>query len=285
MHALALSINLLLLLTLSARAYADEDSTSVHLGSYDLESDPVFRWKLPDVLAEISGLAMTTDGRLLTHNDEVGLVFDVDFEAGAILKKFRLSDVDQTVADDFEGIAVAEGRVYLTTSAGRIYEFREGDDGDRVLYDTYGTGIGRSHEIEGLAYDPRQRALVLVSKNPRTKDGEGQVVVYRWSIDTKRLGDQLTITVADFARHLDGDEFQPSGIEVHPASGNYYLVAARQSAIAEITPDGEVLAARHFAKKQHRQTEGITFLKDSTLAVSDEGAGKRARLTLYRADR
>ena len=64
-------------------------------------------------------------------------------------------------------------------------------------------------------------------------------------------------------------------------SGNYFIVAARQGAIAEITPGGQVVAVREFPAQWHRQVEGITFAADGTLIVSDEGAGKRARLTLY----
>ena len=64
-------------------------------------------------------------------------------------------------------------------------------------------------------------------------------------------------------------------------SGNYFIVAARQAAIAEITPNGEVVAVMKFPADWYRQVEGITFASDNTLLVSDEGAGQRARLTLY----
>ena len=90
-----------------------------------------------------------------------------------------------------------------------------------------------------------------------------------------------TIPIRDFSRHIKGKRFQPSGIERHPVSGNYFIVAARQRAIAEITPNGQVVAVMKFPAAWHRQAEGITFAPDNTLLVSDEGAGKRARLTLY----
>lgn len=38
-----------------------------------------------------------------------------------------------------------------------------------------------------------------------------------------------------------------------------------------------------FPAKWHRQLEGITFLDPQTLIVSDEGAGKRARLHCTRS--
>ena len=53
--------------------------------------------------------------------------------------------------DDFEGIAYLDGVIYLVTSAGLIYVTTEGDDGERVDFEIYRTGLGRYCEIEGLA--------------------------------------------------------------------------------------------------------------------------------------
>ena len=80
---------------------------------------------------------------------------------------------------------------------------------------------------------------------------------------------------------IDSKQFQPSGIERHPVSGNYFVVAARQCAIAEITPQGRVLAVADLAADRHPQTEGIAFASDNTLILSDEGVSKRAALTFY----
>lgn len=109
------------------------------------------------------------------------------------------------------------------------------------------------------------------------------MTIYHWSIDEKELIEDahIVIPVIDFARHIEGKEFQPSGIERHPVSGNYFVVASRQRAIAEITPDGQVIAVKQFPAQWHRQTEGITFDADSTLIIADEGAGGKARLTVY----
>ena len=82
---------------------------------------------------------------------------------------------------------------------------------------------------------------------------------------------------------LGSHEFQPSGLELHPVSGNYFVVAARQRAIAEVEPTGRVLSARAVSAPWHRQMEGITFADDNTLIIADEGRGRKGRLTLYPA--
>ncbi len=228
---------------------------------------------------------MTTIGanRLLAHDDERGVVFEIDYRAGTIVKTFALSDQRAPVADDFEGIAAAEGRLYLVSSAGRLYEFGEGADQETVLYNLYTTGIGRDHEIEGLAYEPDQRVLLLISKNARNPQQADHIAIYRWSVDTKQLvaDGPLLIPTAQLAPRIDSKQFQPSGIERHPLSGNYFVVAARQCAVAEITPQGQVLAVAKLAAKRHPQAEGIAFTADHALVISDEGTGKRATLTFY----
>ena len=226
---------------------------------------------------------MLAGNRLLAHDDERGTVVEIDFHDGSIVKDFELGGPRGRVADDFEGIAAAEGRLYLVTSAGRLYEFGEGDDGAAVPYNRYETGVGRIHEIEGLAYDPDRRELLLVSKNPRNPRQGDHVAIYYWSLDTRRLveGGPILIEAAAFARPIDRDTFQPSGIERHPVSGNLFIVAARQRAVAEITPGGTVLAVRRLKASLHRQAEGITFASDHTLVIADEGAGKRATLSFY----
>lgn len=274
--------------TLIARSLPDTTlvlSGNFSLEGYNLKAENARQWKLPRQLQEISGLAMTRDNRLLAHNDEKGIIFEIDYQNGSIVKRFGLSDLRKPVLDDFEGIAVADNRIYLVTSSGRLYECPEGEDGQTVLFNVYTTGVGREYEIEGLAYEPSQRVLLLMSKTPRSPELGKQLTIYRWSIDTKQLVEDghTVIPIIDFSRHIKGKRFQPSGIERHPGSGNYFVVAAGQSAIAEITASGQVVAVRKFPAEWHRQAEGITFAADGTLIVSDEGKGKRARLTLYPA--
>lgn len=255
----------------------------ISLENYALKVDTSKQWKLPGRLQEISGLAMTTDDRLLAHNDEKGVIYEIDYQKGQIVKAFQLADIAKPIAADFEGIAAVDNRVYLVTSSGRLYECSEGTDGESVLFNIYTTGVGRDYEIEGLAYDASQRALLLITKDARRPELKGQLVIYHWAIDKKQLneGAHIVMPIIGFSRQGDAEKFQPSGIERHPVSGNYFVVAARQGAIAEVTPEGQVVAVKQFPAEQHRQTEGITFAADGTLIVADEGVGKKARITLY----
>lgn len=255
------------------------------LGAYPLDEETAEHWRLPRRLAEISGLALTDDGRLLAHHDEAGVVFELDVRDGSVVKEFQVADGANAIHGDFEGIATADGWIYLVTSAGRIYEFREGADGASVLFTAYATGVGRDCEIEGLAHDPGRRALLLLCKQARGAGRGDRLAIHVWSLADRRLDRdaRIPLAVRDFAEPLGASGFHPSGIARHPQTGTWFVVAARQQAAAEITPGGRVLAVRRFPARWHRQIEGITFGPDGALVVSDEGAGGRARLTAYPA--
>jgi hypothetical protein len=117
---------------------------------------PIARWILPSALNEISGLALTSDGNLLAHGDEIGRISVVDPRRGVILKEFSIG-----AKGDFEGITVANGTIYLVTSNGQIYSFREGGPGERVSYQLHDTRLGNECEFEGIAYDARREAMLL----------------------------------------------------------------------------------------------------------------------------
>lgn len=246
-------------------------------------------WKLPRQLSEISGLAVTDDGRLLAHGDENGIVYELDPHAGKIVKSFALGEVTERA--DFEGIASVGDMVYLVTSDGTIYEAPEGADGERVLFNSYGTGAGRQCEVEGLAYEKSSGALLLVCKSARIKELTGHIAIFRWNIDTRMLAQSPVLLVA--LESIDAESpvhtLHPSGIEVLPGSGNYLLVAAQERIIVEITPGGALVSARRLLPDLHVQPEGVAMLASGTLVIADEaGRGRRSgqgRLTLYESQK
>lgn len=258
---------------------ATAQSPSRWLDRYDFH-EPAVELHLPGRLREISGLAITADGRVLAHDDERGVVYEVDIRNGELIKAFAFGD--PPVRQDFEGIAVARDRVYLVTSGGTIYESREGGNDDRLLFNTYGTGLGRRCEVEGLAYEPARDALLLVCKNPRDAGLEGVIAIFRFSLEARELvGSPVLIDMDALARPIGKKRFQPSGIEWLAETGTYLLVAGLQAAIAEVTPAGEVLDVRALSPGRHPQAEGVSVTSDGWLLIADEGRGRRARLTAY----
>ena len=122
---------------------------------------PVAEWIMPPELREISGLALTTRGTVLTHDDNVGRVYEIDPKTGILLKGFSL---EGGVRGDFEAITIAGTDVYLLRSNGKIYKFKEGADASQVPYSVYDTGLGKQCEFESMAYEADSSRLVLACK-------------------------------------------------------------------------------------------------------------------------
>lgn len=239
------------------------------------------QWKLPNRLNEISGLALTPDERLFAIADEAAIVYELDFSEGRLRKAFALGDPVER--GDFEGIAIAGERFFLITSDGEIFETTEGRDGEQMEYASYATGLGKRCEIEGLVTGVAGDRLLIACKEARGRDGV--LAIFAWSLDERRVLDDalLVLPLRDIVRRIGKRHFNPSGIEIAPGSGNLLLVAARQRALAELTPDGRLVAATRLPLVQrHHQPEGIALTRDGRLLIADEGGGHRARLAVYR---
>lgn len=251
------------------------------LGEYVIEPGAARAVEVTRSLREISGLAATADGRYFGHNDEVAIVYELDPERGVVVKAFRLGAVP--IQADFEGIALVGDRVILVTSDGVLYSSPEGADQQSVPYETQATGIGRVCEVEGLAFEPADRTLLIPCKRLHDRSREDSIFIFRWAIDRRALAERPTIAISrrGLTQGLDGNDFRPSAIERHPVTGTYFLLSANERAVAEITPAGEIVEVRALRKDQHRQPEGLAFTPDLALVIADEGK-TNGRLTVYR---
>lgn len=249
------------------------------LDRYEL-TEPAAEFRLSNRLREISGLSVDAEGRLFAHDDERAVIYEIDQRTGDLVKGFAMGD--RVARDDFEGVEVVGDRFYLVSSTGTIYESLEGDDDERVLFNTYGSGAGRACEIEGLAYEPEDRTLLLLCKTPRVDALLDRVTIFRWSLDARApLGPAIAVALTDIERATEQRGFAASGMARDPVTGNYVLIASSDHAIIAITPDGTVLGGARLDRDRHPQAEGITFGHDGRLIIADEGRDGRARLTVY----
>ncbi len=251
------------------------------LSRYDLSDKQPLQFRLPAKLGEASGLATTTDGRLLTHNDEHGTVYDIDYSNGAIRKQFTFGS--SLLRADFEDIACVENMVYMVTSDGDIYAFREGQNGERKQFQTYKTFLSRKNDVEGLAYDPVTDCLLLACKGSAGSGLEQYKAVYSFSLKGKKLLDKprFLLPLKAFAKTARRGQFNPSGIARHPISGTFFIISSDGELIVEISKDGNLLSHQKIPKKVNSHPEGIAFTKDLTMILCNDGQGKASTITLY----
>lgn len=236
------------------------------------------RFDLPGRLDEVSGLAFDAAGTLLAHDDERGTVYRIDPDEGSVDRGFRLGDT--RIRDDFEGIAVAGERIFMVSSRGLLYELRAAPERTDTPVRVTDTHLGRTCEVEGLAYRAEGDELLLACKT--LPPGSAEIRVHRLPLDPD-VSAPPPIR-ASFARlvpfGLDRG-FHPSGLDVDPATGRIVLVAAVEEALVELEPDGTVVSVVKLSRSRHPQPEGIAFGPDGLLYVADEANGRDARLSVY----
>lgn len=275
-----LTINFIMI---AAFTFSNHYSQSGILKKYDFNSHKVVQSNLPAALDEISGLTVIEDDRVFCHNDEKGIVFQIDVYNGYVIKFF---DVGKWRADkDFEGIAFADGFFYLVTSSGELAQFKEGGHKQAVDYKVINTGLSSSFNVEGLCYDEDADALLLACKDYAGKNFKNKRAVYEFSLKTFKINPnpQFIIDFNELKEKFGLKEFNPSGIVKNVFTGTYFLISAKgEKAVLEISPDGNLLSVHKLDKDNHSQPEGIAFLSGGTMLIADEkNKKKHASITAY----
>lgn len=241
-----------------------------------LAGKPALRVPLAPELREVSGFALTADGRLLGHNDEFARVLEVDRRDGAVRKAFRLGRT--LLPGDFEAVTLVGERLLLATSAGTLYEAREGRNGDAMPYTVTRTGAGRICEIEGMAWDPASAALLFLCKTSRAAPAPRALTVLRWSLAGGKwmVPDRISIPMTA--------PFRGSELSRDPVTGHLVALSAQGNHVVEFTTDGKLLG-RGSLGKHHRQPEAMAIGADGTVWVGDEGGQGAGQLSVYACGR
>lgn len=270
----SISFFLIFGITLSAQ------TTKSVLDWYNFSAKNIRQIELPKKLKEISGLAVSSNGRLFGHNDESGDIFQINTDDGSIVKQFSLGP--RRVLEDFEGIAAVRDTFYLVTSSGDIFQCAEGTDNGNVSYKVYESFLSEEYDVEGLCFDPQTNCLLLACKGYSGLAYIGAKVVYAFSLETKKLGKtpRFVLSLKEIEQWLNDKPFYPSGMEYISHTETFVVLDSKIKSVVEISSTGKILSARKIKSSRHAQPEGITFLPDGSLVISDEGA-KNGTLTIY----
>ena len=240
---------------------------------------PLAMWIMPPQLREISGLALTSRGTVLTHDDNAGRVSEIDPKTGILVRSFSLLGNQK---EDFEAIAIAGNDIYLMASDGKLFRFREGADGQQVKFIMFDTGLRKQCEFEGLAYEADSTRLVMVCKRILDKQTPQDLLIYRLPLPLNRATfTALRVPLQEVVGSNKWKNFRPSDITIDPFTRNYVIIASHEKGLVVLTPDGDVLRSEPLPG-DHQQPEGVAITNDSILLVSDEANVKPAAITLYK---
>ena len=225
-------------------------------------------------LVEISGLAAASENTVYAHNDEFAIVYEIDIRDGSVLRAFALGD--PTTKGDFEGIAAYDGRIYLVTSTGKIYEADISEHRARTRFNVYDTGVGATCEVEGLSLTPTPGEFFVLCKRPRKGGPDGRLSIYRWSLADRRPVDEPAFSVRfrDFLPGSEREAFRPAGVEWDAATQTVMIVSSRSQIVYSFDLTGKFLRKHRLSSDRHPQSEGLAVLSSGAIIIADEGSGR-----------
>jgi uncharacterized protein YjiK len=227
---------------------------------YNFEN-PTEKYDLPDKLKEISGLSYYKKNQLVCVNDEQGKIFIYDIKEKKIVDKIPFGK-----DGDYEGVEVVGDEVFVLNSNGKLKGFKIGVAFEREIDCSEPEVI----EYEGLGYDAKSKYLLLVAKE-RTKDVDDKKMIYAYDFDRKVLFKHIAIPQEQVKDEFNGKEFKPSGIAVHPITGQTFIIASSGKKLLVLSEKGQKEALISLNPKIYRQPEGICFSPDGQLFISSEG--------------
>ena len=269
---------------------------------YDLNS-PNAAFDLEVSLREISGLTTTPKAEnLAAVQDEKGQLFYINKKSGKVTPSLIFAE-----DGDFEGLEFVGDTLWVVKSKGRLFKLW---NLDKTPYDRASFKIEslKKANIEGLGYDAKNNRLLLAQKGDKTDDATNRAIfAFDLKNQTSSVSKAFDISLSDFQafladkkekryRHLTEDyinnpvakgvEFGPSGVAVHPPSGNIYVLSSMNKVLIVLSAEGKILEMVKLDKNRLPQPEGICFDKDGTLYLSSEAKDNpKGKLFVFRQQR
>lgn len=261
--------------------------------AYSFEN-PDELFELSNDLREISGITIFDDDHLAAIEDERGKIYRLSMSTGEIIEDDRFED-----DGDYEDIVRIGNTFYVLRSDGDIFEAPGWPvkKKDTIKHETI---LETRHDTEGLAYDALNNRLLIACKEYAGKDLKGKRAIYAFDLDTKEV-DPEPVFLIDLRQieqkkpdhplnsavrrlvspisNLDG--FKPSAIAIHPITGHLFILSSVRKLLVALSPNGDLEAVWELPEKTSVQPEGLTFLPNGDLFISNEGNGQKANLLRF----
>ena len=244
-------------------------------------------YNLPPSLHEISGITAVDASSVACIQDEHGLVFIYDLNRNSITKQISFGS-----NGDYEGIARVNKALYILRSDEVITEIVDFTSANSPK-NAYDTGIpGR--DAEGLCYDPKNNRLLIAPKEISSDNPSSQATrhIFGFNLASKTL---IKGTVMDYdiekieefavknnikvpMKGKKGEEKVPdinmkiSAIGIHPITYKLYAISGPERLLFVFNMNGTIDSMERLDKDLFAQPEGITFMANGDMLISNEGA-------------
>jgi uncharacterized protein YjiK len=254
---------------------------------------------LPDILQEISGLAYAGDNSLFCINDENGVVYQFDLKQNKIVMEIPFGK-----DGDYEGITFVNDTIYVLKSNGVIYSISGFLEKEGLETEKVSAKMHKNCDAEGLCIDTNNNRLLIACKGNAGKGTiySGKKAVYAYSAitntldsipayiinisDIHKLNDSGMIQrfYDDFMIFLGGKNttFNPSAIAIHPFTNDIYMLSSVGNILLVMTNNGNLRYTIDLEHSKFKQPEGLTFDKNGTMYISNEGGNGKANIKVFK---
>ena len=264
-------------------------------------AEPDKSWELPKKLVEISGLSFIDKDKLACVQDEKGNLYIFNLQIGEVERK-----IDFGEDGDYEGIEIIGTDAWILKSNGTLFKVENYLDESGHIAIKYTTDLSKKNDAEGLGFDPINQNLLIACKgHPFVDEKAGKEFksIYNFSLNKFTLDldpfllvemdtikfyknyntmTQMGIELLAYFDDSKGDlSFQPSGIAIHPLTGNIYIIGSVGNLLLVFSRANDMLAIVKLRSKYYEQPEGICFDPDGILYISNEGNDKAANILKF----
>jgi hypothetical protein len=242
---------------------------------YNLQAPEVII--LPATLNEISGIAYAKDDHIFAVDDEQGTLFRLKLQQEPAVEQWQFGK-----KNDYEELVLTDDLFYLLSSSGTIVYFPNTLP-VTAMKESKLPLKGRN-EFEILFKDPAASRLLMMCKSCKN-DKNGNVSVYAFDLAAKAFGDRPAATlkvkeIEDLLQENVG-QFKPSGANVHPLTGEIYIVSSINQLLVITDGDFKVKEVHKLDPGIFKQPEGLCFTPSGDLLISNEAAGQGSATVLF----
>ena len=234
---------------------------------YDFNSPYVY--KLPEILDEISGVSYyPKDSSIFAIQDEKGWLFKIHLTSPLHVERWKFSS-----GGDYEDVALVDSSFYVLKSKGVVEKFQF-VSGDSLSLQSFAVPQAAKNEFETLFYDSTLHQIILICKNCQ-EDNKKQVTSWTFDPSMDSFSSSFTIETESIRERLGEDtRFKPSAGAIHPLTGELYVIASVNHALAIFNKDYSVKSIYNINPSLFKQPEGLTFTPKGDLIISNESAEK-----------
>ena len=218
-------------------------------------------YEMPDLLKEVSGIALGSENVIYSIQDEIGSIFEYDLNKQVISNSFRFTDIG-----DFEDLAINKNIVY---------EFKNKTKISQTMLQI------NSLNIEGICF--RDGYIYIACKDALVNHTDSKRMIYRvkankldniepyLEINIDVLSDFLVKNYSELG--ITKILFNPSSIAIHPITKEIYILSASDRFIA-IYKDKQLINIIPLSAEIYYKPEGLSFYENGDLLISSEGDKK-----------